>query len=380
MPSGFPAGLLSPAGLARIETVADQVPGRLTSTFGFEIELGAAADGGDFALAVTGLHGGREMLAGTSEFELPLAASEHPAWVAVRALSRAWVDPLSGLDPELHNLALEFNLAEGLEGVPAPNVFLGARSGISARSPLPSAEDERGWAWLTEAALPLLRGHRLSGSQRETLGRCFRALPAGSRAFQVGVMLARPVDALRVCILGMRYERVAGYLGSIGWPGDADALEEQVGPLARRAESVIVDLDLADCVLPSVGLECFVGEQGSDRSGRGGVPEPADAWSPFLQPLVERGLCTPVRERALLEWPLTVRESRARSWPVHLSEASQFLGPDLESSLVRAVNHVKLSWRPDQALRAKAYLRIQHRWQPATASLGRGAHHSLPQR
>jgi hypothetical protein len=377
-PSGFPAGLFSPGGLARIEAVADQVPGRLTSTFGFEIELGSAAGAGDFALAVTGLHGGREMLAGTSEFELPLANSEHPAWVAVRALSRAWVDPLSGLDPELHNLALEFDLQEGVEGVPPPNVFLGARSGISAHSPIQSPEDERSWSWLTETALPVLRGGRLSTSQRETLGRCFRALPAGARAFQVGVMLARPVEAVRVCILGMRYERVAGYLDSIGWPGDADALEDQVGSLAREAESVIVDLDVAECVLPSLGLECFVGE-GSEKGAAGGGPEAQERWSRFLKPLVERGLCTDARERALLEWPLTVRESRARSWPAHLREASQFLGPDLESSLVRAINHVELDWPGDRPLHAKAYLRIQHRWQPASGVLGRGAHRSLAQ-
>src|SRR3981081_3278668 len=175
VPSGFPAGLLSPAGLARIETVADQVPGRLTSTFGFEIELGAPADGGDFALAVTGLHGGGEILAGTSEFELPLAASEHPAWVAVRALSRAWVDPLSGLDPELHNLALEFDLQEGVEGVPPPNVFLGARSGISADSPMDRRREERSWAWLFAPALPVLRGLQ-SRPARANLGRYSHSL------------------------------------------------------------------------------------------------------------------------------------------------------------------------------------------------------------
>jgi hypothetical protein len=31
-------------------------------------------------------------------------------------------------------------------------------------------------------------------------------------------------------------------------------MEEQVGTLARLAESVIVDLDLADCLQPSLGL------------------------------------------------------------------------------------------------------------------------------
>jgi len=145
---GYPAGIFSAEGLARVEAVADQLPGRLTSTFGFEVELGKPPGGADFALAVTGLHGGREMLAGSSDFEFRLASSEQPAWAAVRALSQAWADPLSGLDAELHNLALEFDLTEGVEGVPPPNVFLGARSGISADSPMDRRREERSWAWL----------------------------------------------------------------------------------------------------------------------------------------------------------------------------------------------------------------------------------------
>ena len=366
-PLGYPAGIFSAEGLARVEAVADQLPGRLTSTFGFEVELGKPPGGADFALAVTGLHGGREMLAGSSDFEFPLASSEQPAWAAVRALSQAWADPLSGLDAELHNLALEFDLTEGVEGVPPPNLFLGARSGISADSPMDRRREERSWAWLFDAALPVLRG-RLSRSQRDTLGRCFHSLPSGSRAFQIGVMLARPAEALRVCILGLTYDKVSGYLEGIGWPADPQELDEQMAPLLERAESVIVDIDVADSVMPSIGIECFLGEE---NAGRGNGAPGTDQWSRFLEPLVEHGLCTPERRQALLDWPLTAVESRARTWPAHLRDASRFLGADLESSLVRAMNHVKLSWRPDRPLQAKAYLRVQHRWRPAASPIGR---------
>jgi hypothetical protein len=369
-PLGYPAGIFSAAGLARVEVVADQLPGRLTSTFGFEIQLEKAPAAGDFAIAVTGLHGGREMLAGSSDFEFRLASSKEPAWAAVRALSRAWVDPLSGLDAELHNLALEFDLVEGEQEVPPPNVFLAARSGISADSPMDRRREERSWAWLFDAALPVLRG-RLARSQRDTLGLCFHSLPSGSRAFQVGVMLARPMEALRVSILGLGYDRLSGYLESIGWPADLQELDDQVAPLLERAESVIVDIDVADCVMPSIGIECFLGEENPARGTGSGAPQMEDRWSRFLEPLVRRGLCTPERRQALLDWPLTAVESRARAWPAHLRDASRFLGADLESSLVRAINHVKLSWRPDRPLQAKAYLRVQHRWRPATNPIGR---------
>jgi hypothetical protein len=355
---GFPAGLFSAGGLARIEAAADQLPGRLTSTFGFEVALDQAAGGADLAVAVTGLHGGREMLAGLSRSESPLPRSDDQAWASVGALCQAWAAPGSTLDAELHNVALEFDLPDGEHGLPPPNVFLGARSGIL---PPPAAHPGQlelpvvgSAAWLLDTALPLL-GRELSPGRRDALARCFEALPGGSRAFQVGVMLARPVEALRVCVLGLDYEKVAPFLRRIGWPGDLEELDMRVGALAGNAETVILDVDVAEAVLPSLGLECFAAEDGDQ--------DLVQRWTRFLDPLVRAGLCRPERRQALLEWPLMIRESEAPSWPRHLREASEFVGEAVEGTLVRAVNHVKLAWRPGM-LQAKGYLRVQHSWRP----------------
>ncbi|MBJ7614345.1 MAG: hypothetical protein DLM67_24710 [Candidatus Nephthysia bennettiae] len=355
---GFPAGLFSTDGLARLEAAAGQLPGPLTSTFGFEVALDQAAGGADLAVAVTALHGGREMLAGLSGPGSPLPRSDEPAWAAVGALCRAWALPGSTLEAELHNVALEFDLPDGQGGLPPPNVFVGARTGILPPRPahpgqleLPVVGSE---AWLLDTALPLL-GRELSPGRRDALVRCFEALPAGSRAFQVGVMLARPVEALRVCVLGLDYEKVAPFLQRIGWPGDLEELHVRLGALAANAESVILDVDVADAVLPSLGLECFAAEDGDQ--------DLVQRWSRFLDPLVRAGLCRPERSRALLEWPLMIRESEAPSWPRHLREASEFVGEAVEGTLVRALNHVKLGWRPGM-LQAKGYLRVQHSWRP----------------
>jgi hypothetical protein len=356
--AGFPAGLFSAAGLARVEAAAGRLPGPLTSTFGFEVALDQAAGGADLAVAVTGLHGGREMLAGLCRPDSPLPRSDDPAWAAVGALCQAWAVPGSALDAGLHNVALEFDLPEGQDGLPPPNVFLGARTGILPPRPahpgqleLPVVGSE---AWLLDTALPLL-GRELSPGRRDALVRCFEALPAGSRAFQVGVMLARPVEALRVCVLGLDYEKVAPFLGRIGWPGDLAELDMRLGALAVNAETVILDVDVAEAVLPTLGLECFAAEDGDQ--------DHLQRWARFLDPLVRGGLCRPERRRALLEWPLMLRESEAPSWPRHLREASEFVGEAVEGTLVRGLNHVKLAWRPG-TLQAKGYLRIQHSWRP----------------
>jgi hypothetical protein len=355
---GFPAGLLAAGGLERITAIADQLPGHLTSTFGFEIELGRPAGSADFALAVTALHGGREILAGASAADPPLPGPDDGVWGVIAALSRAWSVPGSALDVELHNLALEFDLLEGSQGVPAPNLFLGARTGI-----LPPKAGHPGQielplvgstAWLLDDALPLL-GRRLPPAQRDSLLRCFEALPQGSRAFQVGVMLGPPIHALRVCVLGLDYRRVADYLGRIGWPGDLSELDSRLGPLAASSDSVVLDVDVGETVLPSLAVECFAGEDGDPGLG--------ERWARFLDPLVEAGLCLPERRQPLLEWPLVIRESEAAGWPPHLREASGFVGGEVEGSLVRAINHVKLGWSPG-GLQAKAYLRVQHRWRP----------------
>jgi hypothetical protein len=276
----------------------------------------------------------------------------------VSELSRAWAVPGSILDVELHNVALEFDVREGLEGLPPPNIFLGARTGILPADPSHPGQLELPVvgpaAWLLDSALPLL-GKRLSDARRDALLRCFEALPSGSRAFQVGVMLARPVEALRVCVIGLEYGKVAGFLRRIGWPGDPPELERRLASLVRGAESVILDVDVGETVLPTLGLECFAGEDGD--------PDLVDRWARFLDPLVECELCRPERRQALLDWALVLRESEVPDWPAHLKEASEFVGTEVEGSVVRAVNHVKLGWGP-HGLRAKGSLRVQHRWRP----------------
>jgi hypothetical protein len=319
--SGFPSGLFSADGLARITAIADQLSGHLTSTFGFEIELGRPAGAADFALAVTALHGGREILAGASPAALPLPGADDSVWGAIAAVTQAWSVPGSALDLELHYLALEFDLPEESQGVPAPNVFLGARTGIlppkaghPGQMELPLVGSS---AWLVDDALPLL-GRRLPPAQRDSLLRCFEALPPGSRAFQFGVMLARPLHALRVCVIGLDQRRVVDYLGRIGWPGDLAELDSLLGPLAVGSDSVVVDVDVGETVLPSLGVECFAGEDGDPGLG--------ERWVRFLDPLVQAGLCLPERRQSLLHWPLVVRESEAAGWPSHLRQASASSG------------------------------------------------------
>jgi hypothetical protein len=259
----------------------------------------------------------------------------------------------------VHNLALEFDLADGLDGPVQPNVFIGAQTGILPPPPSHPGQLELPVvgtaAWLIDTALPLL-GKVITPSRRDALMRCFEALPAGSRAFQVGVMLARPVDALRVCVLGLEYGKAVSFLRRVGWPGDLAELDRRLAPLTANAETFILDLDVGDAVLPTLGLECFAGEDGD--------PDLVERWTSFLDPLVRAELCRPERRQALLEWPLVVRESEASSWPRHLKEASEFVGEEVEGILIRAVNHVKLGWAPGK-LQAKGYLRIQHSWRPA---------------
>jgi hypothetical protein len=169
-------------------------------------------------------------------------------------------------------------------------------------------------------------------------------------------MLARPVDALRVCVLGLEYGKAVSFLRRVGWPGDLAELDRRLAPLTANAETFILDLDVGDAVLPTLGLECFAGEDGD--------PDLVERWTSFLDPLVRAELCRPERRQALLGWPLVVRESEASSWPRHLKEASEFVGEEVEGILIRAVNHVKLGWAPGK-LQAKGYLRIQHSWRPA---------------
>jgi hypothetical protein len=347
--------LISPACIAEIAAVARQLPAGMSAFAGFECRLGAAEARADFSVCTMAVGGERESLAGAGPAgPRPDGAPGDDPWARVRRFAAAWASPGSPLHAHVGRVWLEFDVAERSAPLPAPNVFFGPAPPLER----PTAGDA-GHAWVSTTALPALRGAGLPPAIRRRLGDCLAALPDGAGAFQVGLMLARPTDAVRVCVAGLDPAAIPEYLGRIGWGGPRGELDGVLERFGRQADRIGLAIDVGETVGPRIGLECFLG--GPIRS----LPR----WRPFLDELVEAGLCRPDKRAALLRYPGYLDDRGGRDlWPEHLLRVSSFLEARVRSVVCRWLHHVKLSYEAGRPLEAKAYLAARHMWvRPAQA-------------
>lgn len=356
-----PAALVSAEAFDALRVVAQQVPPPLAATtFGFECRLGDPAAWADLvAYAVAGP--GRDALA-----DLPPALLAEPTWRRVRDLAQAWRSPDSVLHDGADNLWLEFDLegraAAALEAraVP-PSVFVGLPAWDQDR-PQPSTYRPNVGGYLAAVTAVLRALDRdVTEETERCLARCFGALRRHEYLFQVGLMLTRRVDTVRLCIRLRTTSRTRDYLTAVGWPGVAgrrtpghDALDDLLA-LVEPTDHTWLHLDVGPHVQPTIGLECyFAGNAQPSREPR---------WTALLGVLVERGLCTRAKRDALLAYPGHAGNGAgAAPWPADLVAAEDLLEGCRRSTFVRTLHHVKVVLRPGGTLEAKAYLAANLHW------------------
>lgn len=358
--------LISPSAFSAMSAVAQLLPVTLGSnTFGFECPLGKEQRTADFSVQATPTHG-RDTLAGTHPHgSLSAGLLTEPIWRRVQDMSRQWADTDSGLNRAVDNVWLEFDLDGPVPDIPRPSVFAGlaidGRSGageaIGAGMPTLEARLD-GYLVATDTMARLLTGHGLSARVLAKLTDCVAALHRHEFLFQVGLMLARGADTVRLCLRLRSTERTVEYLKQVGWSG-CDADLHRLLELARSVDYTWLDLDVGETVHPKIGLECYF--------ERHRQPSREPRWAAFLDTLVQHGLCTAVQRDALLAYPGYTDENAPNvPWPIALRRASRLLDGRSVSTFVRTLHHVKIVSRPGEPIEAKAYLAATHHWHPTS--------------
>jgi len=323
-----------PAGArTRLMELCARLPAALTRWIYLESHLGSDEPRLDLIVGVDRGEAGA-LLDGRVERALGAGAWGGSVWQGVRALCAQWLDPRSPLHDAVERMWLEFDLPPSPGGaVPAPGVFVDfadCADGGGAEARLA----------LIHAALNPLLGAPLPEATARALLRCLRAVPPGARAGYVGLLLPRGSAAVRLCVIDAPRASLPAFLAAAGWPGSPAGLEATLRALAPSRQGCahpdpgMVHLDVDGGVLPRIGLEYVFTRQGQARGTLGDLP--------FLDRLVDDGLCTPAQRRALASWPgATVEVFPHESWP---------------SVAVRRVNHVKLVCGADgRPLAAKGY-------------------------
>jgi hypothetical protein len=272
----------------------------------------------------------------------------HPAWTRLHRFCTLWSDPSLLLHRGVREAWLEFDLDGCTPGAPPPSIFFGLRSEVPP---------DEVYAVVQEA-LSVLLGE--SGRTRPALRRCFETGIDGVWPNQVGVMLSRDTDALRLCTQMREIDLVVPFLRRAGWPVRAGELEQLIAEMLHSiGPRVMVAIDVGASVHPKVGLELHLAKQPADQP----------RWAALFDALVARELCIPAKRDALLAWPGTsVPIGGAVAWPECLIVESLCQPPDRFSTFVRRLYHVKLVYQPEKPLEAKAYLYFLHNWsQPRQA-------------
>lgn len=324
----IPEPLISPDAWARVESVARILPDWPDSRFGFEVRLGTGTADADFAFFASAAQA-REMAARRNATGGPASPPwTHAVWKRLWPFVLDWADPASPLFDTVHSIWLEFDVARcaGAD-VPMPGIFLALRSeGCSAET----------YRTITEAAAARLRDGPIPPEMADTLSDCFEKLPETAHVFQIGTMLSRPLDALRLCIEDISHAQILDYLQAIAWPGRVDDLAERLSELAPLADLFAFGLDVGRSVLPKIGVECRFADDHQ-------LTEPGP-WRALLDHLVDRGWCRPAKRDGLLAWVGSSQERLGHElWP---------------SAAIRMISHVKIAFSPGQGPEAKAYFGV----------------------
>lgn len=337
--------LISPEKFKNILSVAKNFPGNLTSFLGFEIHLGDVRQRADWAFAISGAGDDRvvfeNLLKQGSFSELFMQRAE---WKQIALFSEEWTNKESVLKNKVKCFWLEFDMPEQHSDMIIPSVFFGPEKlpkDVTSDSPAQ-------FAWLVNNALPLLQGQPLSKKVKEQVLTCIQKIPRGASLFQVGTMLSRSTNDVRLYINKIHSEEILPYLSLLGWK-DSDAhLQTLIGDIQTKAERFVLSFDVtAEGIGPRIGLECsFEENRYNEETG----------WKPLFDYLVTQGMCLPEKRDALLRYPGVEHPDDFSGGVMRpFVSVSLHLDDIFSGSLVRYISHVKVVYIPGRPMEAKAY-------------------------
>lgn len=341
----FISSLISPEKFKDILSVAKHFPGNLTSFLGFEIHLGDIRQRADWAFAVSGAGDDRivfENLFKQKNFPSPLL--QQPEWKQIALFTEAWNNESSFLKKKVKCFWLEFDMPDKQSDIIIPSAFFGPEK-IPGDIPV---DLEIQFSWLVNTALPLLRGKHLSKKLKEQILSCIQNIPKGAMLFQVGTMLSRSTNDVRLYINKIHPKRIIPYLNTLGWEDKDNQLQALVNDIETKSERFVLSYDVTtDGIGPRIGIECSFEDNRYHEEPR---------WEPLFDYLVEKGLCLSEKRDALLRYPgVEHPDDFSGGMMKPFVSVSQHLDDIFSGSLVRYISHVKIVYIPGRSMEAKAY-------------------------
>ena len=334
--------LFSGENLEHIRHVASHFPIQVASYFGFETKLSSDQASTDFAFNLS-----NDGLAWMSRVDSP--------WPHIRQFCALWGE--SGQPPYSDGSAvwLEFDLSDTLREMQEPSLFFALRDpqssiqsvwGKSSRSP----------EWTCQTLIPTTWGYSVSPSLEQNLLHVVEVCPDGVDYLQIGLMLSRNIQALRLCIFGITPQEVFPFLHRAGWQGEVSRLAQVLEHYSSLADTLCLHLDIGESIFPTLGVELLYHAEEDPWNYQ---PDSEIRWRLLFDRLVDDGLCRVSKRDALLAWP-----SRTAFKTPFIEKLLAAIGNDQtpyttsvlpDGVLVTGLGHIKLSLSPVGEIHAKAY-------------------------
>jgi len=335
--------LVSEDNFKEILNIARLFPGNLTSFLGFECRLGDSNARTDWAFAISGLNGDRFVLENLLKNGfLPDRLLEKSEWYQIKEFAKAWADSESILYDKVQCFWLEFDMPKNGPDVPIPCVFFGPTK-------LPkglSVNDYKNYEWLTKIALPILRGQPLTKGIETNLKKCIEQIPKNSTLFQIGTLLSRSDNGVRIYINRLQPKKIIPYLNSIGWFDETGEFSKLINEIKDKADRFVVSFDVNDDGIGSkVGIELSFSSKKFQKETR---------WNKLLDYLVKKDLCLTKKRDALANYQGSEAGNTDKIIEP-LKAASGNLKKIFTSAIVRYISHIKIVYDSGEILEAKAY-------------------------
>lgn len=339
--ASIPEQLISPQNYEKIKNIAKYFPGEITSFFGFETQIGNKTADSDFLFAISSKNGEREAFAELLDKDnFSELISKYPEWQRIKNFTSKWIDPSSPLNRKILGLWFEFDTSNSIMNDPLPNIFFHPES-------IKSADDKKisEYKWITRDAIPLITGKTIQDNVEKKIIECIKKLPGESAIFQIGMMMSRSPEEIRLVVKRIKSNEVVPYLKDIGYNKDLSEIASFLYKLDEYINRIVLHFTVGKSVHQKIGIEIsFYPDMYHQELG----------WNKVLEYLVENGLCLPEKQQALLQFPGVENDDKFEGFNMYIPKA-KIVNPNSTEILVRYLSHIKILYEPGKKLKAKAY-------------------------
>ena len=335
----IPTDLISNENYEEIKSIARHFRGGLTSFFGFEASLMDSQPRSDYLFAISSKFNEREELLNILERNgLPESLLEKKVWTNVKTFAKKWTEKNTIINNNILGLWFEFDASNTERDAKIPGIFTHTIS-------IKKDSDVR---WVVDDLIPLIKGKEASIELKSKLTDCVRKLPENSSIYQIGIMLQRGCNDIRLVIKRINHDEIIPYLTAIGWNDESGKVKRLMKNLEKYCSRMVLHISVGEKVNSKIGLECSFYPEEKNQN---------EKWKKFFDFLVENGYSKADKIESILNFPNVEYE-----YGITDDEeiTTKMTDNPLSKKMIRFISHVKISYEPNSKIKSKAYFGVRN--------------------